>query len=412
MLLASLLCVFLTAAQAPEKAATFVKWNRTLPVGPQPCAIATADLTGNGLPDLVTADRGTLTDLREERPANDEISILLAQSKMEYQRYLPSLRSGFGPYALALANMDVLPWIDIVVANFHDTKHRDLSVFLNLRNDNVFKPLTFTVPDQDLPYNAQRDPEGNPLFAASGLTSLVVRDFNGDGFRDVCATAWASDQLVLFPGAAEGILGNPRLIPLGGGPRDIQEYDFDQDGKRDLAVVLYRSAEVVLLKHIAPMEFKEQARFPTGGRLPTRLRMADINADGRMDIVVSHSYTDDSIVIFYADNTPFSYTVSQTIRLGSDSRTLEKKICDILPGDFNNDGRVDIAATCHFSGEVVVLFNQSKDATIPQSFRKEIYTYDNGKPYALCTADFDQNGKPDLAVTLWEANAVAFLLGR
>jgi hypothetical protein len=140
--------------------------------------------------------------------------------------------------------------------------------------------------------------------------------------------------------------------------------------------------------------------------------MADINADGRMDIVVSHSYTDDSIVIFYADNTPFSYTVSQTIRLGSDSRTLEKKICDILPGDFNSDGRVDIAATCHFSGEVVVLFNQSKDATIPQSFRKEIYTYDNGKPYALCTADFDQNGKPDLAVTLWEANAVAFLLGR
>jgi hypothetical protein len=56
--------------------------------------------------------------------------------------------------------------------------------------------------------------------------------------------------------------------------------------------------------------------------------------------------------------------------------------------------------------------NRSKDARLPQSFKEERYAYKNGKPRALCIADFDEDGKPDLGVALWDANSVALLLGR
>ena len=56
--------------------------------------------------------------------------------------------------------------------------------------------------------------------------------------------------------------------------------------------------------------------------------------------------------------------------------------------------------------------NRSRDQSLPQRFRKETYAFKRGKPSALTVADFNQDQKPDLGVALWEANAVALLLGK
>ena len=396
------------AATAQNVPRTFGMPSRYYQVGPNPNAIAAADLTDNGLPDIVTVDRGELHDPREERPANDEVSLLLAELPLDYVRRHPSLKTGFGPYAVALANVDGLKWPDIIVANFHVTRHRNISVFLNLKDDGVFKPLEFEIPERLLSYHRHYDAEGMPLYTTPGIMAVAIRDINKDGLRDLIATGWSSDVIVFMPGNEETVFGEPRLMTAPGGPRAFALTDFDGDGSDDLAVAMYATSEIALFKGDDTGNFTEYDRFPSRGALPTTLWTGDINKDGITDIITSHAHTDDSIVVFYGKES-FRFPVSQEIMLGEDRGVLEHEIRDIAVADLNNSGRLDIVAACHASGKVIVLFNESDDTKMPQQFRTEAYTFTDGKPRALCVADFDANQRPDVAVALWATNTVGIL---
>ena len=148
----------------------------TYRVGPYPISIAAGDLNGDGIPEIVTANRGALSDPSDERPAGDEISLLTtSDTKLDYESK-PPLKSGFGPYAIAIANIDALKAPDIVAVNFMATKDRDLSLLRNIGED-LFEPHHFGIRDDGLDYVQRRDAVGSPLFTVPGLTALAVADF-------------------------------------------------------------------------------------------------------------------------------------------------------------------------------------------------------------------------------------------
>jgi len=402
----TLMCIALSFCAA---SATFTRHPKTFLVGPNPNAIVAADLDGNGLPEIVTANTGAMGDPRHERPANDELSLLVATSSLEYATQ-PPLRTGFAPYAIVVGNVDALKAPDIVVASFFSVRHRDMSLFRNM-GDNLFEPSHFRVPNDALTYNRMRDGDDQPLFTSPGLTALVLRDFNGDGYRDVIATGWSSDVLVVFPGTPDTYFGEPSVIPAAEGPRDIQAADFDGDGHADLALALYSSHQVALWRGDGAGVFEPATHFGSRGRLPSRVRVGDMNRDDRLDLIVSHCYTDDSVVLFYGGG-GFEFGVSQEIILGEDRDVLEHEIRDMVVADLNNDARLDIATACHGSKQVVVLINDSSDTAVPQKFTRETYEYEKGKPHALCVADFNADGALDVGVALWDINAVSLLLGK
>jgi hypothetical protein len=390
---------------------TFVKHSRWVQVGPNPCAIVTADLNGDGLPEIVTADRGEMTDTREERPANDELSLLVAGPDLKYEK-MPPLRAGFGPWCIAVANIDALKAPDLVVGSFHATRNRDLTLFRNL-GATGFEPTTYSVPDAGLRYERVRDDDDRPIYATPGITAVAVRDINGDEYRDAVATGWSSSVIIVFPGHGETYFADPHAIDAPGGPRDLQLADFNADGKVDLVTTMYGTSEIALWKGDGAGQFAEVKRFPSRGPLPHKVRVADMNGDGRLDLIVSHCFSSDSIAIHFGDG-DFSFEFSQEIEVGTDNdrRVVQDEIRDVVTADFNNDGRMDIAAACFASSRVVVFMNEPQGNGMPVTMGREVYTYKDARPYALSSADLNLDGKPDLAVALWEANQVAFLLGK
>ncbi|MCW5560176.1 MAG: VCBS repeat-containing protein, partial [Verrucomicrobiae bacterium] len=300
-------------------------------------------------------------------------------------------------------------WPDILVASFHATRRRDLSLFLNLHDEGIFKPEYFEVPQEGIGYERQVDGDGLPVFHRPGLTSVAVGDVNRDGLRDAVAAGWSSDVVVYFPGHAEKYFAEPVLIPVPGGPFSIALADLNHDGHLDFAVTLMATNEVSVWQGDGTGGFKEADRFSSRGLLPHRLEVADINQDGQKDLVVSHKHVDDTIVIFYGSGR-LSFRVSQEIMLGTDRNVMEKNIQDIAVGDFNGDGFPDIAAACFASGEVMVLTADNSKNKAFLEFNRKSYTFKDGQPRALCAADLNLNGKTDLAVALWGLNAVGLLL--
>lgn len=398
-------------------AQTMVQDKSTVNVGANPSYIVCGDLNDDGWLDLVTADRGELSDPREERPANDEISILIhsgisdKQKEVSFTKLQPSLKTGFAPYGITLANIDALKWPDIVVVNFMAVRNEDLSLFRNLQQEGIYETHDFKVPDDSIEYMRQSDGEDKPLFTKPGLSAVAVRDMDGDGLRDAVATAWSSDALILFSGNAETYFNAPILYPLPGAPRDLQIQDFNADGIPDMAVILYNTNEVSLWLGNKEGDWRESSRFSTRGRLPVRLQSADLNDDKRPDLIVTHAHTDDSVVIFYNDET-CQFSVSQEILLGKNREVLEHEPRDCTVGDFNGDGRTDLAVTCFASSQVKVILNLKKEEAPLPHFKIEDYPYTETPPRALCAGDFNKDGKDDIAVSLWNKNAVGFLYAR
>ncbi len=401
----AVLCLVLLAWSA--SADSFKKHPQAIPVGPEPEDIVAADMNGDGLPEIFTADRGEMYEPREERPANNELSYLKAEGDLTYSRQ--TLPTGFGPYCIAVANMDALPAPDLVVGNFHAAKSRHISLFRNVE-DNLLASQ-FELATDTLSYARMRDFDGKPVYTLPGITALIVKDVDGDGYRDVLATGWSCDVLIFVPGVYESYLGEPRYIPAYGGPRDLAAADFDGDKHTDLVTTMYCTNEVALWKGDGTGAFEEAGRFPSRGALPHKVAVADMNRDGEEDLVVSHCHADDSIVIFFGDG-GFQFSLSQEILLGKERAKVEHEVRDLVVADFDNDRRMDIAVACYASQSVIVLMNKSKKGQTPLTFDKETYTFKNGSPRALCTADFDKDDNQDIGIALWNTDAVTFLLGK
>ena len=150
-------------------------------------------------------------------------------------------------------------------------------------------------------------------------------------------------------------------------------------------LLLLASQSLVLLSQstISPKAqyFFNQASFPTG-QFPHGVAIADMNSDGRPDLVIANSNGPSvSILLGQADGTFAAKT----------DFPLPESPTVLVTGDFNGDGKIDVAVSVT-SGVTISLGNGDGTLRAPVSYAS------TNVPYLLAISDFNQDGIQDLAI--------------
>ncbi|TWT93212.1 FG-GAP repeat protein [Stieleria varia] len=268
---------------------------------------------------------------------------------------------------------DYLDWALQPGAQIHRSEQQDSTGPLNL--DPFYIEMTL-----DHSVVALHDTEGRPF-------DIVTGDFNADGRDDIAVANDVENSISVFLTAADGSLGTPTTVAIGG---DITRWtepleigDLDGDGDADLVVAVYGARNVTVLLSNGDGSFANAMTYAVP-REPQGLELVDINLDGRLDIVAVTVATQTGYTYLGAGDGTFS--AGPNFLTGDNTYSVSS-------GDFNGDGRIDLVAANANSNTVSLLSGTGSGTFLPLN---TLVVGDN--PQSVVAADFDGDGLTDFAV--------------
>ena len=222
---------------------------------------------------------------------------------------------------------------------------------------------------------------------ASGETSsdsIVSGDFNNDGILDLVTINSAS--LSFYKGLGGGKYAAPinQSLPpqTAGGFGQLFAADFNGDGKLDLAsaygaTCCFNYGPVTILMGNGDGTFRQGTNIAVSGNATT-IALADFNGDHKPDIAVSDDQT--NMTWIYLGKGDGTFTLSGTQPYGGSL---------IVAGDFNADGKQDLAFT---SIDGVGVFLGNGNGTISAPVQTSLYDV-----VSLAVGDFYNNRIQTLA---------------
>jgi VCBS repeat protein/FG-GAP repeat protein len=221
-------------------------------------------------------------------------------------------------------------------------------------------------------------------------TSVAVGDFNGDGKQDLAVTNAYDNAVAILLGNGDGSFQSPVSFYVGSYPLSVAVADFNGDGKRDLAVANGSSNDVSILLGNGDGSFQSAVNFGAGSAVQS-VAVGDFNADGKQDLAIpnagsSPDYNDGTVSILLG-NGDGTFSGPTTLALGSFSFS-------VAVGDFNGDGKQDLAVSNNRSANVSILLGDGAG-----NFSAPTNVGTDPGPLSVAAGDFNGDGKQDLAVS-------------
>lgn len=230
---------------------------------------------------------------------------------------------------------------------------------------------------------------GSPFAGGPGNGSAAVADFDGNGLTDIITTNFVESTvsvLLAQPGGGFALQNGTRT-QLSGGPQAAAPGDFNGDGRPDYVLSLY-NANVIAVMINTGTGFTEQSAQAGNGQ-PSTPTVADFDGDGRLDYAAINQQGQSVTVV--RQTGPGQFTPEATI-------TLFTPLGGIASGDFNGDGRPDLAVTRNVNpGTVTILLRNASNDGFTQAAYGPVAV--SATPLNITTADFNVDGRPDLALT-------------
>jgi len=242
--------------------------------------VAVADVNGDGKPDIVVSNVCT-DDIWCGGNTNGLVGVLLGNGDGTFQTAVTYGSGGYFPIGVAVADVNGDGKPDIVVAN---TSSGTVGVLLG-NGDGTFQTVVTTV--------------------CSAPAGVAVADVNGDGKPDI-VVAGTVDIVEVLLGNGDGTFQTAVPYGSGGfGANSVAVADVNGDGKPDLVVANlcgnnncdYSSDSTVgILLGNGDGTFQTAVTYDSGGGgydIALSVAVADVNGDGKPDIVVANACTDD-----------------------------------------------------------------------------------------------------------------------
>lgn len=349
-----------------------------IPVGNDPAGITVGDFNGDGRPDLAVANFNS-----------NNVSILLnGVNGNPLGTFTPApdppIKVGQGAYFIVSGDFegDGKPE-DLAVTNYSDNT---VSVLLK-NGDGTFKQAVYN----NIPVN----------HTVPGPIGIVVGDFdgrlypNGQPILDLAVANQLDNSVGILLGSSNGdgtFSPGSNFGSVGANPYALAVGDFDGNGKADLAVATSGDASVYILLGNGDGKFHPATEWPIPGvahGVPA-IAAGDFNADGKPDLAVTnYSSKDNTVNILLGDGFGnFSGAKDSPISVGLEPM-------GVVSGDFNRDGKADLAVADHGSNAVSVLLGRGDGSFTPAPDPSiQVGT----SPTGIALGDFNGDGWPDLAV--------------
>ena len=325
------------------------------PVGSSPYCVIATDVNGNGNVDLISANEGSssLTVLTNN---GDGIFGSNATYNVPYtQRVVPVDVNGGGKVDLVCASGSLM-----VLTN------NGSGAFATASNYNV----------GNYPY-------------------VITADVNGDGKMDLVSAIRSSPgSLIVLTNTGNGtfaVSSSPGVFS-----QSLAAADVNGDGKMDLVEANHQS--LVILTNGGNGTFSLCSTSALYSIWPGQITTADVNGDGKLSIVVPDYASSEGTSLEVLTNNGtgvFSSNATYTVGQGPQS---------VIAADINGDGKVDLISANLF-GTLTVLTNNGDggfgfSATLPTG----LY------PNSIVTADLNGDGKLDLVTATDGNNALTVLI--
>jgi hypothetical protein len=305
-----------------------------------------------------------------------------------------SFSTGDSPVSLSTMDVNGDGRSDLVVANYV--------------GDNVSVLLNTTDPCATVPSFAS----GQTFATGSFPIAMTMTDVNGDEKSDIVAANYGDGTLSVLvnltaSGATKAAFAMQNVFPAGSNPFSVTSADINTDGRPDLVVASGDVASVLL--NTTPPGAMEPEFAPeetiTSGSFLIAVAAADFNDDGLADLVIADSYEDVVSVLVNATSPGAGAAVfapPQIFAVGDQAEA-------VIAADVDLDGRPDIVAANTFDGTASVLVNRTIGGASVLDFAEQTHWSTGAAPDALAVADINGDGRLDL-ITANYADATASVL--